>query len=243
MKKLILGVTALFFLAIPALAEETPNHSIAVAGEAELLLPADYATITVGVVTQAKTVGEALAENNERMTRVITALRNLGIHDADIRTSKFNIAPRYEPQVQGQYYDSDALRAIIGYYVSNQVDVIVRDMTKVSRIVDAAADAGANSAGSIRFDLKNYADNFDKARKAAVESARHKAEVLAAAAHLELGRALSVTDNEADRSYDGRPSGGAETVVVTGSRTPTPTPILPEQVRIVARVTVLYAVK
>lgn len=240
MRKLMLGFAILLLSPMPALAEETPLHSIAVSGEAELLLPADYATISVGVVTQAKSVGEALADNNSRMTRVIETLRGMSIPDSDIRTAKFHIEPRYTPRAQGDY-EHDSLRTIIGYAVSNQVDVIVRDMTKVSRIIDATTDAGANSTGSIRFDLKNYADNFDKARKAAVESAHHKAEVLAAAAHLELGRAVSVTDNEADRSYEGRRPSGAETVVVTGSRIPTP--ILPEQVRIVARVTVLYAVK
>ncbi len=237
--KLVLTAAVVLLSAIPAFAEETPPHSIAVAGEAELLIPADYATISVGVVTQGKTVGEALAENNARMTHVVEALRGLSIPDADIKTAKFHIEPKYTPRAQGDYGD-DTLRTIIGYAVSNQVDVIVRDMTKVSRIIDTTVDAGANAAGSIQFDVKNYTELFDKARAAAVESAHHKAQVLAVAAHLELGRALSVTDNEADRSYESRAS-GAETVVVTGSRIPTP--ILPDQVRIVARVTVLYAVK
>jgi uncharacterized protein len=83
-------------VAIPAHAEETPRHSIAVAGESELLLPPDYATITVGVVTQAPQVANALAENSERMTRVIAAIKSVGVLDKDIQTSIFRIRPKYE---------------------------------------------------------------------------------------------------------------------------------------------------
>src|ERR1700733_13906226 len=88
---------------VPALAADTPEHAIAVAGEAELLLPPDYATIELGVVTQAPIVSDALADNSARMTRVIEAVKAQGIAEKDIRTSTFLIQPKYEKSPAGDY--------------------------------------------------------------------------------------------------------------------------------------------
>lgn len=83
---------------------------------------------------------------------------------------------------------------------------------------------------------------MDRAREAAVESARHKAQVLTAAAHLQLESALSITDNLASTNYNGRTGGEMpDMVIVTGSQIPTP--ILPGQIAITSEVTIVYAVK
>ncbi len=64
--------------------------------------------------------------------------------------------------------------------------------------------------------------------------------VLAAAAKLKLGRALSVTDNQSNTSFNSRPNGSqVETVVVTGSRMPAP--IMSGEVTLTSEVTVVYA--
>src|SRR5579864_2652940 len=95
----VLVLAALFWSAVTAaVADETPRNTIAVAGEAQLLLPPDYALIELGVVTQGAMVSPALSENSDRMTRVIAASKALGIQDKDIQTSTFLIQPKYEKQ-------------------------------------------------------------------------------------------------------------------------------------------------
>ncbi len=237
---------ALGFVATSAYAEAiTPPHSIAVAGEATMYLPPDYATIELGVVTQAPLVGDALAENSARMTRVIAAIRALGIPDKDIHTSTFLIQPKYGKVEQGNY-DTDQFRTIVGYYISNRVTVTVRNLTKIATIIDESVKAGANASGNVEFAIDSLTAHLDEARRKAIETAHHRAEVLTQAAHVSLGAALSITDNEANEYYSDEARGynyygnGAETVVVTGSRIPTP--IEPGLISIVSRVTVVYAV-
>jgi hypothetical protein len=210
-------------------------------GEAELRVAPDIATIEVGVVTQGPVVADALADNNARMSRVIDALRQLKIADSDIHTSSFMIQPKYEKRPQGDY-DYDELRTVIGYYISNKVTITVTDMSKIAKIIDATVQAGANASGQVSFDVKNLTQQMDKAREAAIGSAFHKAQILAAAAHLDLGPALSITDNQANREYNGHASAGVETVVVTGSRIPS-TPILPGEITLNSQVNVVYALK
>ena len=225
----------------PCAGDETPRHSIAVMGEAELVTPPDYATVEVGVITQGPAVAGALAENSARMSKVIDALHTLGIADKDIQTSDFNIVPKYQKRQDGDY-DSYEMRPIVGYSIANQATVTVTDMSRIARIVDASVDAGANASGRVDFRVRNLTDKLDRTRQAAVENARHKAAVLSTAANMKLGRALSITDNQANTNYDSRAAGyqQVESVVSVGGGH-LATPILSGQITLTSQVTVVYA--
>ncbi|HTQ14050.1 MAG TPA: SIMPL domain-containing protein [Rhizomicrobium sp.] len=236
---------AALLAAFPVMADETPPHAIAVAGEAETWLVPDYATIDVGVITQGSLVSDALSDNSARMSRVIEALRSLGIADRDIHTADFDIEPKYEKQDPNDYTD-DTMRAIVGYRVANRVTVTVTDMSRIAKIIDTTVQAGANASGRISFHVHDLPLYLDKVREAAIADARHKAEVLTRAAHTRLGPVLSIADNAADLSYNGHVDGtrdidDGEVVVVTGSRIPPP--ILPGRISASSRVTVLYTTR
>jgi uncharacterized protein YggE len=235
MRNCLIGALVAFASVPAAFADETPPHTIVVMGEAEINVPPDFATVAVGVVTQGQNVSAALAENNVRMSRVVEALKALGLADANIQTSKFDVQPKYEKRSPGDY-DVNALRPVVGYAVSNKVVVTVTDMSKIAKIIDASVQAGANDAGEMVFSVKNPGEVIDRARHAAIDAAYHKAEIFAAAAHMNLGPAISITDNEANYS-----SGGMEVeqVIVTGSRLPA-TPISAGGIPVKSRVTVVY---
>ena len=240
MARIAILILAVMFLSLPVQAQETPLHTIAVAGEVELRLPPDYATIELGVISQGVSVSDALADNSAKMTRVIAAVKALGVRDADIQTSQFEIQLRYAANSTPGNYQDQNFRTITGYYVVNQVTAKVRDLKNVAKVIDDGAKAGANQTSNVTFNVNSIADHFDDARRQAVENARHKAEVLAAASHVQLGATLSITDNQADRSYSARPN-AIEQVVVSASRIATP--IEPGQVSVSATVTVVYAIQ
>jgi uncharacterized protein len=243
MKYILLAAGLVLAFIAPALAELAENRIVAV-GEAELLVPADFTVITVGVTTQAATVNEASAQNAGQMTRVVTALRALGILEADIKTASYGVQPRYAPRRTADY-DSEALRPIIGYLVTNSIKIIIYDIRKASDVIDRAIAVGANAVTDIDFGLKNRATHLDRARVAAVENARHKAEVYARAAQLELGRAVAVTES----TYQTGGVTNVEDIVnqlpqaFAAQSGPPRTPILTGYVTITAKVTVVYAVK
>lgn len=240
MKKILTIAGLVAVLGHPAIADETRPNTIAVMGEAAVQLAPDFATIEVGVITQGPVVADALAANSDKMSRVVEVLRALNIADKDIQTSNFVIQPKYEKTAAGDY-DNSEMRSVVGYFISNNVTVTVFDLSKVAKIIDATVQAGANASGQVQFRVKNLELHMDDARRAAIASAYHKARVLTGAAHMVLGPALSITDNQANTEYNSRASAGLETVIVTAERTETP--ILPGQVTLTSQVTVVFQTK
>ena len=71
-----------------------PSLNLSATGEVKVA--PDMATITFGVVTEAATAQEAMAQNAARMTQVAAALRRAGIAERDIQTSGLNLQAQYD---------------------------------------------------------------------------------------------------------------------------------------------------
>jgi len=149
----------------------------------------DMALITTGVIIQAATAKDALAKNSQKMSSVFTSLKNAGIDKKDIQTSNFNVGPRYK------YSKDGTPPRIIGYQVTNQVSVKVRDLSKLGGILDQVAKVGANRMGGIRFTHSNMTELRDKARAEAVKDALRKANIYTEGTGTKLVRILSISEN------------------------------------------------
>src|SRR3546814_1968239 len=91
---------------------------------------ARYRPDNAGVVTQARTATEAIAQNAQRMERVIAALKRAGIAERDIQTSSISLHPEY------RYVENQA-PILTGYRASNEVTVRFRDIAETGAILDA----------------------------------------------------------------------------------------------------------
>lgn len=181
-------------LATAALAEEAPRRTITLSGSGETTAAPDLAHVTTGVLVEARTAREALSDNNRAMAAVIAGLKEAGIAEKDIRTSNFNVGPRY-------HYPKDKPPVITGYQVSNTVTVTVRDLKTIGETLDRIVTLGSNTINGISFSIDDPEALEDEARKRAIADARRKAELYAAAGGFSLGRIVSLT--EVSRS--GRP--------------------------------------
>ena len=189
MKKMIALCLAalLVILAVPALADED-DRLIRVSGNATVALAADTATLQIGVNTKKLTVQEAQKENAALMNAVLDALHGLGIEDQDIMTSQFNVNSMYDFSVSsiGQEIRTPY------YEVQNNVSITVHDLTLIGKVLDAAMEAGANTSYGIAFSSTQQNEAYQKALTRAVEDAMQKANVLAAAAKVQLGSLVSI---------------------------------------------------
>lgn len=151
----------------------------------------DIAYISSGVITEAKTADRALDQNSKAMAQVIAALKNGAIADKDIQTSSFSVQPRYSvaSKITGRQ------REIIGYRVSNQVTVTVRDLTKLGDVLDTVVSVGANRLGGIRFSVDNPKPLLKEARKLAIADAISKARLYTEAAGVKLGTITSIVES------------------------------------------------
>jgi len=191
-------VLAVLALAVPNWARpawaQQPSTTAAeagliVSGEGSVSVPPDHARVSSGVITRAKTAREATDANSKLMTAVMASLRDAGIADKDIKTSRFSIQPVYPPPQPG------VDQKVSGYSVSNQLDVTIRQIAKVGDILDRLVSAGVSDVGNIAFLVDDQSKLLDQAREAAVADARRKADIYARAAGVKLGGVVWITED------------------------------------------------
>jgi uncharacterized protein YggE len=181
------------FAIVPAFAQtpqsQTPDARIVVTGEGSVSAAPDYAVISAGVMTRAKTAGEAADANAKLMATVVSALTDAGIARTDIQTAQFSLQPVYtQPQPGSE-------QKLTGFSVSNRLNVKLRDIGKAGAVLDRLLAAGANDLGNIEYQHSNVSQVLDQAREAAVADARRKAELYAKAAGLSLGSVAFITED------------------------------------------------
>lgn len=158
---------------------------IVVIGTGEVKVEPDIATITIGVETKAPTTQEALAQNSAQAQAIIDRIRQLGVEAKDIQTTGINIYPFYDEQGQN----------IIGYTVSNMVNVTIRNIAQAGDLIDQVVQVGANRLYGVSFGVSDTEAVMAQAREAAVANARARAEQMARASGTSLGRVLFITEN------------------------------------------------
>ena len=174
--------------------QSPPEGRIVVVGAGSVHVPPDNARIRGGVTTRARTVKEASEANSKIMGAITAALLDSGVAQTDIRTSRFSVQPVYAPAQPG------VEPRLSGYSVSNQVEVLIRQIAKVGDILERLVNAGATDVGNIEFLNSDRSNILDQAREAAVADARHKAELYARASGVSLGRVLTITEEAVDRA-------------------------------------------
>jgi len=157
------------------------QFTISVQGRGEVMSVPDIATLDFGVQTgRQKTADAAMQILTEKMTKVMEALKTVGIEEKDIRTQYLSLNPSYDWN-EGRRIDE-------GFEANQSLIVKVRDLKKISEVLDAAIKSGANQAGSVNFTIDDPENLRAEARAKAIANAKQKAETLAADLGVSLGR-------------------------------------------------------
>ncbi|MGE3960985.1 MAG: SIMPL domain-containing protein [Dehalococcoidia bacterium] len=192
---LALGVACTPTTEVTVAGEGTATQGIAVSGTGTVSVRPDIALVNLGIEVTADTVADARGQAADAMAAMQDAMEGEGVAEADIQTQYFNIYPMYQ-------YSENSAPQIVGYTVSNVVQVKVRNLDSVSAVLDGAIDAGGDSVrvNGISFTVEDPEEYLGDARREAVDNARMHAEVLAEAAGVELGAPISINEFT---SFDG----------------------------------------
>lgn len=175
-------------LAQPA-AVPTPT-TLTISAEGRVTRAPDIAEVSGGVVTSAPTAAAAMAENANRMTAVVTAVKKAGIADRDIQTTGLNLQPQYR-------YGDNQPPVLTGYQVTNTVTLRLRRIGEAGRLLDTLVGVGANQISGPNFSVDSADAALDEARVAAVAMARTRAQLYAQAAGLRIKRIVSISESGA----------------------------------------------
>ena len=176
-------------LALPIAAPALADNVITVTGEGTVQVTPDMATISLGVTTDGASAAEAMAANSKALQAVIDRLKSAGIEERDLQTSNLSLNPNWVG------YDAGQTPKIAGYVASNMLSVRVRALDTLGTVLDASITDGANTLNGITFDLAAPRPAQDEARKAAVADAKARAELLAAAAGVKLGKIEAISES------------------------------------------------
>lgn len=188
---LILALTAALLSAGTVSADDTPPRMISVTGSGSVQAAPDMANITIGVSTVAPTARAALDTNNAQTTKMFTFLRSAGIANKDMQSTNLSVSPQYRNFRPNENRQPE----IIGYMVNNSVRVAVRKLSSFGEVLDGVVTAGANNINGIRFDISERKTLTRNAMANAVKDGIAQARNIAAAAGLELGPILSISQS------------------------------------------------
>jgi hypothetical protein len=171
----------------PAVSAAAPDaqKGITVTGTGVVTSVPDRADFSFGVLSQGRTASAALAANAAEMRRVIAAVRGAGVAADDVQTQQVWLSPRY----------TDEGESIIGYTATNTVSARIRDLGRAGAVIDAAVEAGANQVSGPSLTRSDSNELYRTALRAAYANARAKAQALAGAAGITLGRAIDMVES------------------------------------------------
>jgi uncharacterized protein YggE len=217
-----------------AQAAGTPVRTITVVGMGKASGAPDVAHVNVGVETQGPTLQQVVNDNKTKMTALLAALKAQGIADKDIRTSNYSVYvenPQPPQPVEGKGGTGP-----ITYHVTNQVDVTVRDVTKLGDVLDKAVAAGANNVYGVNFSVDDPTKLQAAARADAIADAKARAQDLAQLTGVTLGDVISVSEVISS-------PGPVFTAAVEARSLAAPVPIQPGELEVSMSVQVTYAIK
>jgi uncharacterized protein YggE len=174
--------------ATPVAGSNAMTATISVTGIGEVIVVPDTANIQIGVQVFSEELAEAQRMSTEQIQAIVDTLTAAGVEERDIQTSNYSVSIR-------QQYDNQGIAtAVLGYDIYNTLSVTVRDVEALGDILDQAVSSGANQIYGIYFFTEDLTEATAQAREKAVEDASVRAQQLAAAAGIEVGRVLNITE-------------------------------------------------
>ena len=203
------GVVLALFLAVKTLEEikgygligkDIPAQTtISVSGKGEITVIPDIATVSFSVTTEAAIVSDAQESATKKMNAAIAAVRGFGIEEKDIKTTGYNISPRYEYSKIGvpctEWGCPPGKQILTGYQVSQNVSVKIRKIADAGKILSKLGETGVSDISGLTFSIDKEDVAKNDARGKAIDDAQAKAKVLAKQLGVSLVRVVSFSES------------------------------------------------
>ena len=210
------------------------NSGIHAAGVGTVSGEPDIAVISLGVEALRDSVSEARDDAAQALTAIVDELRSAGVAEDDIRTARFSINPRYE-------YVRDGQQNLLGFQVTNTLNVTLRDLNSTGDIVDRAVTAGGDltRVQSVSFQIEDTSALEEEARILAIEDALAKAELYAGQLSVVRGPLVSISEG----SFNEFPVAEARFALAVSDSAGPPTQFFGGELEVSVRVQAVFAIE
>ena len=185
---LLAGLMAVATLPVAtALADEPVPRTVSVSGQGEVSAEPDLAHVTLGVQTRRPTLAEARKEVATTVDRVLALCKDLKVDPKFVNATRVQVQPDYS------WDERNRKQVLLGYIVSREVQVEVRDLEQLGPLIERAVSAGVNQVSDPVLDSTQRKQLERQAMTLAVQDARLNAETLAQAAGVGLGAVRTIS--------------------------------------------------
>jgi uncharacterized protein len=205
------GILLVVFLAVQSIktlkeyryighASSQPN-TITVSGTGEVTAVPDTGTFSFSVVEEAKVSADATDAAAKKMNAIIAALKAAGVDEKDIKTTGYNVYPKYEYQTKdivcpmNSYCPQQGKQVLTGYEVSQTVQVKVRKTADAGTLLSKVATLGASNVSGLDFVIDDMDAIKTQARDKAIADAKGKAAQLARSLGVDMSRIVSFSES------------------------------------------------
>ncbi len=216
------------------------TNTISVMGEWKDYVSPDMLVINTSISELAATTDAAQKQANDKVNKLKAILKDANIADKDITTTNVNVYPEYDRS-------NASGRKLLWYRAQQSISIKVSGdnfSTRWAAVVDQISRIGGVNVDNTSFDLKDKNAAMQWARDKAFADAKAKAQQLAQAGGVTLGKPVMITDNNI--SYTPGPIyyAKAEMVWATAdAATPPANSFSPGETEVTINVNVVYEIK
>lgn len=225
--------------------------SISVTGDGEAYAIPDIAEISFSITDEAKTAPEARKLVDDKMKTIHAFLKESKVEDKDIKTTAYNLNPKYEWKKTGAYVPcllgyncppQEGKQVLVGYEVTQSVNVRIHKIDDAGLVLGGLSDKGASYVSGLTFTVDDEDVVKESARKEAIEKAQAKAKKLAAQLGVSIVRITSFNEgsNYPVYSYD---RGGMDMKAMSADIAPAAANIPAGENKYTSTVTITYEVR
>lgn len=189
------------------------DNAITVSADGSAQVPADSASFTIAIASRASDEAQARSAATAVSDAIVNLAKEAGLTDQDITKADGDIVAAWggyvEEQVMGGYWDDwgnwvetgpetvyyDMSDQIVGYDAHATVEVRGVAIDKVAGLVEQSRSLGATGFSNLHFVVSDRDTAYKQALAAAVDAAHAKAETLASASGVYVGRVVNMVEN------------------------------------------------
>lgn len=196
------------------------SNVITVSGKGELNVVPDVASFSFSVAENAKSVSDAQDQSAKKMNSIMSAIKEMGVNEKDIKTTGYNIYPKYEyvrtncsyekttnsvnigvAEPMSQCYTGKDV--LVGYVVSQTVDIKVRKTADAGKILTKVGSLGATNVSGLNFVVDDSDKVLAEARNKAIIDAKEKASELSKSLGIKLTKIVNFYESGNNPVYYG----------------------------------------
>jgi uncharacterized protein YggE len=229
--------------------DKAGSPEITVSGKGEAFAVPDIATFTYSVMEEGATVKAAQDKATAKTNAALDFLKKSGIEEKDIKTVGYNANPKYEYESKicaPNTYCVPGREKIVGYQVSQTIEVRVKDTTKAGDILTGIGSIGVSNVSGLSFTIDDEDKILAEARAAAIADAKAKADVLAKDLGVRIVRIKTFQENNGGYPifYDAKASMEVANQAADGRGGATPAPALPTgENKVISNVQITFEIR